>query len=160
MRWLFAPDAGRRMSERRTVAPPAAWDQSSGTASVVHWNAPGEQECQDSEGGAGVAADDPGDDGAVLGVTLGDALEVVAEGDAVSLAVAVGPDWPDVPGEGAATCLWVVQAVASRAAPSSREARGPRGVVRMCLQDSAHRLETAAVDLCPGPKGGALWRSW
>src|SRR2546429_4852795 len=55
MRWLFAPDAGRRMSDSRTVGPPSGCDQSRGTAIVEHWNAPGGQDRQVSGAGGGVA---------------------------------------------------------------------------------------------------------
>src|SRR5229473_5222542 len=60
MRWLLAPDAGRRMSDSRTVGPPDGWDQSRGTVIVEHWNAPGEQDRHVSGAGGGVEAE-PGD---------------------------------------------------------------------------------------------------
>src|SRR5260370_12114465 len=59
MRWLLAPDAGRRMSDSRTVGPADGCDQSSGTAIVEHWNPPGEQDRQ-VRPAAGGAQTDPG----------------------------------------------------------------------------------------------------
>src|SRR5882757_2181346 len=60
MRWLLAPDAGRRMSESCTLAPLVGCAQSRGTATVAHWNAPGVQGRQASAGGGGAGAE-PGD---------------------------------------------------------------------------------------------------
>jgi len=37
MRWLLAPDAGRRMRPSLTVGPAVGCDQSRGTAIVAHW---------------------------------------------------------------------------------------------------------------------------
>jgi hypothetical protein len=124
MRWLFAPDAGRRMSESRTVGPPDGWDQSRGTAIVEHWNAPGGQDRQESGAGGGVEAE-PGDE---EGDELAVAVAVLVGGDDVVPAV----DGAD--GDGAATCLRPVQAAARMPTASSTQARrrSPnRGVVSM-----------------------------
>src|SRR5260370_35060147 len=48
------------MSDSRTVGPADGWDQSSGTAIVEHWNAPGEQDRQVRAGAGGVETE-PGD---------------------------------------------------------------------------------------------------
>src|SRR5947207_5794225 len=120
MRWLLAPDAGRRMSDSRTVGPPDGWDQSSGTAIVEHWNAPGVQDRQVRAGGGGVEAE-PGDaepadeEGEGLAVPVA----VLDGGDGVSPAV----DGTD--GDGAATRLRPVQAAARMPTASSTQARRP-----------------------------------
>jgi hypothetical protein len=115
MRWLLAPDAGRRMTESWTLAPLAGCDQSRGTAIVAHWNAPGVQGRQASAGGGGAGA-------APDGVELADGEDAgptgLAGGDAESLAVAVAVDGTD--GDGVASCLRPVQAAARRPVATSR----------------------------------------
>jgi hypothetical protein len=117
MRWLFAPDAGRRMSDSRTVGPPDGWAQSSGTAIVEHWNAPGEQDRQVRAGGG--VDPEPGE---------AEPAGEEEEGLAVPVAVLAGGD--DVPadeggGDGAATRLPPVQAAARMLRASSTQARRP-----------------------------------
>src|SRR2546428_4713832 len=80
MRWLLAPDAGRRMSDSLTVGPPDGWDQSRGTAIVEHWNAPGVQDRQVRGGGGGIETE-PGD---------AEPADEEGEGVAVPVAVLVG----------------------------------------------------------------------
>src|SRR5438445_11999865 len=113
MRWLLAPDAGRRMSDSCTVGPLDGWDQSRGTAIVEHWNAPGWQDRHVSGGGAGVEAE-PGDkEGEELAVAV-----AVLDGGADVVPVVEGTG-----GAGAASCLRPVQAV-SRIATANRSQSG------------------------------------
>src|SRR5256885_12936700 len=99
MRWLLAPDAGRRMSDSRTVGPLDGWDQSSGTAIVAHWNAPGVQDRQVSGAGRGVEAEPGDEEGAGLAVPV----EALAGGGDASPAGAGAGGGTD--GDGAAAGL-------------------------------------------------------
>ena len=106
------------MSDSRTVGPPDGWAQSSGTAIVEHWNAPGEQDRQVRAGGGGVDAEP------------GEAEPAGEEGEGLAVPVAVLPGG-DVPaddgggGDAAPTCLPPVQAAARMPIASSTQARRP-----------------------------------
>src|SRR5437870_8346261 len=153
MRWLLAPDAGRRMIDSRTVGPPDGWDQSSGTATVEHWNAPGVQDRQVRGGGGGIETE-PGD---------AEPADEEGEGLAVPVAVLVGggdvsPAVDGTDGDGAATCLRPVQAAARMPTASSTQAKRPsrlQGVVSMVgSQSSAPTLKGAAVERLEPAEGG------